>query len=96
MDQNAANDTLRSTFTISDTTFARDNGIVTGTLGIGANVTGYLGSEYPINAVTSLSSVSIYMTLLNSPAKYGIAVFKSKMAAPACNYTILPNILQEV
>ena len=74
----------------------RDNGIVTGTLGIGANVTGYLGSEYPINAVTSLSSVSIYMTLLNSPAKYGIAVFKKQNGSPGMQLYNSPNILQEV
>lgn len=75
-DANPNNDTLTGgTVTISDTIMARDNGVASGALGIGAGTTGYLGNQYTISQPSILTSVSIFLTnqLANSPV--GIAVF---------------------
>lgn len=49
------------TITISDTTYARDNGVAVGSIGIGSGVRGEIGSIYSISSSDTLSSVSIYI-----------------------------------
>lgn len=44
--------------TVSDTTIARDNGVFTGSLGIGSGTGGELGSVYELAAADTLTSVS--------------------------------------
>lgn len=62
-DSNPINDTLYNAIVVDDSVYARDNGVVTGGLGIGAGVTGYLGQSFTINnAGDALSSVGYYMT----------------------------------
>lgn len=53
---------ITDTLSISDSTFARDNGRNTGSIGIGAGIRGELGSMYTINRADTLSSVSIYIS----------------------------------
>jgi hypothetical protein len=75
-DANPNNDTLTgSSIIISDTTMARDNGVASGALGIGAGTTGYLGNQYTITQPTILSSVSIFLTNQLATSSVGIAVF---------------------
>ena len=50
------------TLSITDSTFARDNGIASGQLGIGTGVRGEIGSIFSIDRADSLTSVSIYIT----------------------------------
>ena len=49
------------TLTISDTTYARDNGMAVGSIGIGTGTRGEIGSIYNIRSNDTLSSVSIYI-----------------------------------
>jgi Secretion system C-terminal sorting domain len=75
-DSNPLNDTLSGgTVTISDTTMARDNGTVSGALGIGAAVTGYLGNQYEITQPAILSSVSMFLNNQSMNSTVGIAIF---------------------
>jgi hypothetical protein len=52
---------ITDTITISDTTYARDNGVAIGSIGIGKGVRGEIGSIYSISSNDTLSSVSIYI-----------------------------------
>jgi hypothetical protein len=60
-DQVTSNDTLYSTFAITDTVYARDKGAVTGSLGIGVG-NGYLGQDFNIVNADDLTSVTIGFT----------------------------------
>ncbi len=57
-DPNTGNDTLTQTITISDQVFARDNGLITGNLGIGAGNGGYLGQSFTLTAPAYLYSIT--------------------------------------
>lgn len=48
IDQDLSNDTLTETINITAATYARDNDIITGSLGIGADNGGYLGQQFEI------------------------------------------------
>lgn len=58
VDDNGANDTMTATYVVTDTVFSRDNGVATGTLGIGAGNGGYLGQDFEILSTDSLTSIS--------------------------------------
>jgi hypothetical protein len=60
-DNNAVNDTLYNSIIVDDSTYARDNGMITGSLGIGAGNGGFLGQSFTINSPAALSSVSYYI-----------------------------------
>ena len=60
-DSNPLNDTLYNSIIVTDSTYARDNGVVTGALGIGAGNGGHLGQEFTVNSVSALTSVSYYV-----------------------------------
>lgn len=62
-DGDAMNDTL-SVFGIevTDSVYARDNGISVGALGIGAGTGGYLGQDFHLTKTSLLSSVGVYIT----------------------------------
>ncbi|HPS83988.1 MAG TPA: choice-of-anchor J domain-containing protein, partial [Bacteroidales bacterium] len=61
-DGNPVNDTL-SVFGIevSDSVYARDNGISVGALGIGSGTGGYLGQDFHLTKTSLLSSVGLYV-----------------------------------
>lgn len=61
-DDNTLNDTLYNSVVVSDSVYARDNGTVTASLGIGAGVVGYMGQSFTLNNSASLSSVTFYVT----------------------------------
>ncbi len=65
-DVNAANDTDSSfTLGITDSTFARDDGVITGSLGIGAGTPGQLGQTFNLVQPAELTSVTFF---LNNPS----------------------------
>lgn len=64
-DANTANDTLVYTYVVSDSVFARDNGNVTGSLGIGGNTTGELGQNFTVGVSDTITSVSFFLTNAN-------------------------------
>jgi hypothetical protein len=57
-DGNPVNDTLSFLISVTDTVMARDNGIVTGGLGIGGNLTGILGQTYSLPNADVLTSAT--------------------------------------
>ncbi|HEY0975890.1 MAG TPA: choice-of-anchor J domain-containing protein [Flavobacteriales bacterium] len=58
-DQAPLNDTLTRFFTISDTTYARDDGELSGSLGIGAGNGGYMGQSFELANADTLTSVGV-------------------------------------
>jgi hypothetical protein len=61
-DQVPTNDTMWQQFIVTDSTYARDDGSVTGSLGIGAGNGGYLGQSYQITNSDLLTSIGMYVT----------------------------------
>jgi hypothetical protein len=57
-DGNPVNDTLSFLISVTDTVMARDNGVVTGGLGIGSNLTGILGQIYSLPNTDVLTSAT--------------------------------------
>ena len=61
-DSNMLNDTLYgSNIIVDDSIYARDNGAITGALGIGAGNGGYLGQQFTVTATSALTSVTYYV-----------------------------------
>jgi hypothetical protein len=54
----AQNDTITRSLTITDSVFARDNGNIVGSLGIGAGEGGYIGQAFTITSPVYLTSVT--------------------------------------
>lgn len=58
-DEDALNNTFSYTVEITDSIYARDNGIKTGQIGIGAGEVGYLGNKFTIANAINLTSISV-------------------------------------
>ena len=56
------NDTIMTSLVVSDSVYARDNGIATGTLGIGDPDGGQLGQSFEVTSLDTLSSVSMFIS----------------------------------
>lgn len=61
-DQTHGNDTLYQNFVVTDSTYARDNGVVTGGIGIGAGNGGYVGQDFDITNTDLVTSILVYVT----------------------------------
>jgi hypothetical protein len=61
IDQEMLNDTLTYQVVITDSIYARDNGVVTGSLGIGGGTGGDLGQSFEVVTQDYLTSVSFFM-----------------------------------
>ncbi len=83
IDQETANDTVKGSVLISDTTYARDNGVVTGALGIGAGNGGYLGQAYTINTATELRSITFGVNRGYANSKMAFAVWNISSGLPS-------------
>jgi hypothetical protein len=81
-DQVSANDTITRTITITETTYARDNGIITGSLGIGAGNGGYLGQDFIINNTARISEVGVYYTRGYTGKRMGVAIWNMTANVP--------------
>ena len=82
-DSDPGNDTLYGgSILISDTVMAKDDGVITSTLGIGAGVTGYLGNQFDITQNTILSSVSVFLNGQSANSSIGIAIFDMVAGVP--------------
>lgn len=82
-DQMTSNDTISRTIIISDTIYARDNGNVTGSLGIGAGVTGYIGQDFEVVNADDLTSVSAFFNRGYTGKKYAFAVWNMAAGVPS-------------
>lgn len=74
-DQQSNNDTITRTVEITDFSYARDNGAVTGALGIGGGNGGFLGQEFQIYAPARLTAVQTYVTLGYTGERFGAVVW---------------------
>ncbi len=93
-DSNPANDTMYSTpITVSDSVYARDNGTVTGSLGIGNGDGGFLGQQYMINNVAGLSSISYYVTGGYSGTKTSAVLWNMSGGVPTTVAAVTDTIL---
>jgi hypothetical protein len=84
-DQRPSNDEYVDSLEITQTVFARDNGLVNGALGIGNTTPGYLGTIYPIYSATELSSLSAYLVntvLPGNTMSIGATVMKFENGMP--------------
>lgn len=82
-DAEPSNDTLYGgSILISDTVMAKDDGVVVGTLGIGAGVTGYLGNQFDITQSAVLSSASVFLDGQSANSSVGIAIFDIVAGVP--------------
>lgn len=57
-DEDVTNNTATFMVNVTDSTYARDNGIKGGQIGIGASEDGYLGNAFTINNTVNLTSIS--------------------------------------
>lgn len=82
----SSNNSMNSADTVmsTDTVFARDRGALTGYLGIGAGVGGYLGQEFTLTQSSNLTSISGY---IDAPYNYQVqyAVFPDSAGQPTMN-----------
>lgn len=77
-----ANDTVSYTVEVTDTVFARDNGQVTNSLGIGAGTGGYLGQDFEIVSADDLTSISWYVTQGYTGRRYAACVWNMTGGVP--------------
>ncbi|MBK8503281.1 MAG: choice-of-anchor J domain-containing protein [Saprospiraceae bacterium] len=80
-DQKMSNDTAKAQTIVSDYVYARDNGNVSGSLGIGAG-NGFLGMEYYFPHPVSVGSVLVYYTRGYSGRELGVAVWDMNGGIP--------------
>jgi hypothetical protein len=74
-DLQPANDTMIRTIIITDSVYARDDGTITGNLGIGQ--VGYIGQAYAIGTTTDINSVSVVYNRGYTGRKYGFVIWNT-------------------
>jgi hypothetical protein len=62
VDGDASNDAVQTSFVVSDSTYARDNGVAEGSLGIGSGDPGQLGQSFSVTALDTMTSVSMQIS----------------------------------
>lgn len=82
VDQRQTNDTLWQTFEVTDSTYARDNGVVTGTLGVGNPAGGYLGQDFVVSTTDDLTSIGIYYTEGYPGRRFALCVWDMVSGSP--------------
>jgi hypothetical protein len=80
-DQVPANDTSWEYILVSDSTYARDDGNVTGSLGIGAG-NGYLGQAYDVTNSDLLTSIGVFFNAGYTGRPFGLAVWNTVAGVP--------------
>jgi hypothetical protein len=78
-DQQTNNDTLRRTVVITDSVFARDDGIPIGQLGIGAG-NGYMGTSFTLTTSVEARSVVASFTRGYAGRKYACVIWNTTVA----------------
>ena len=74
-DDVTTNNMLMDSIFITDSTYARDRGATTGTLGIGAGNGGFMGQHFVTTQNSELTSVDIFMGNIPSSMQMGAAVY---------------------
>lgn len=76
-------DTTNYFFGVTDSTYARDNGNVTGGLGIGAGNGGYIGQDFEVVATDDLTSITGYFTRGYTGRPYAFSVWNTVAGVPS-------------
>ncbi len=92
-DQQHNNDTLYQYFAVMDSTYARDDGTVTGGLGIGAGNGGYLGQNFDVPNNDLLTSIGVYVTAGYTGRPLGLAVWSTTAGMPNTIIAVTDTIL---
>lgn len=82
VDQDENNDTLTQSFIVTDTVYARDSGVLSGSIGIGAGVVGYVGQEFNVTVQDTLTSVSLGVTQGYAGRDYAVVVWDMVAGVP--------------
>jgi hypothetical protein len=61
LDGDITNDTVYSTYAVTDSTYARDNGIITNLLGVGAGATAVIGQNFELVSMDTMTTVSFFV-----------------------------------
>lgn len=80
-DGNTSNDTLYQYLVVTDSTYGRDNGNVTGSLGIGTG-DGYLGQAFDVVNTDLLTTVGVYYTRGYTGRPFGLAIWNTTAGVP--------------
>ncbi len=92
-DQQHNNDTLYQYFAVMDSTYARDDGTVISSLGIGAGNGGYLGQSYTVPNNDLLTSIGVYVTAGYTGRPLGLAVWSTTAGVPTSIVAVTDTIL---
>jgi len=84
IDENPVNDTLRRYFIVTDSTFARDNDVLAGTVSInsGSGTNPRLGQNFTLSTPTRCSSISFYLDSPTPGDAVSVAVFNTSGGVP--------------
>lgn len=82
-DQNHGNDTLFQYFVVTDSTYARDDGTVTSSLGIGAGNGGYLGQAFDVPNTDYLTSVGVFFTRGYTGRQAALVIWNTVAGVPS-------------
>ncbi|MES2621266.1 MAG: choice-of-anchor J domain-containing protein [Bacteroidota bacterium] len=74
-DQQPTNNADTAFLSITNSTYARDNGVVTGSLGIGAGNGGYMGQDFILHQSADLNFVDAYFTQGYTGEKFAAVVW---------------------
>lgn len=80
VDLNHGNDTITTTYVVTDSVYARDNGVPSGALGIGAG-NGYLGQDFEIVTNTRANSVTFRLNRDNGKST-AVNIWNMSAGAP--------------
>lgn len=81
-DANPSNDTLRTLITITENEYARDNGVVTGGLGIGAGDGGYLGQDFEIVRPDIIDTIGIFVNRGYTGRQLAVTIWSKSAGLP--------------
>lgn len=82
IDGNNSNDTLLTSFTVSDTVYARDNEVISGNLGIGAGNGGFVGQDFVISNTDELTSITIRVSAGYTGRQLALAIWDFGATTP--------------
>lgn len=81
-DANPSNDTLRSLMTITGAEYARDNGIITGGLGIGAGDGGYIGQDFELVRPDIIDTIGIFVNRGYTGRQLAVTIWNKSAGLP--------------
>ncbi|MEO1437540.1 MAG: PKD domain-containing protein [Bacteroidota bacterium] len=82
LDANPSNDVLNRPFTVSNSTYSRNDGVVTDDIGIGFGVSGFIGQDFELIQNDILTSINFTVTSANLGETYRAVLFNQLFGEP--------------